>query len=72
MINQLATSSQMTAFVDAMRLDTPAARIVRDFGNHCIAMRPVWSRIDELQHKCDARTITAAEACELLKLERGA
>lgn len=72
MISPLASSSAMTAFVQAMRLDTDATRIVREFGNHCIAMRPVWSRIDALQAKCDARTITAAEACELLALERGA
>ena len=72
MTNPLASSSQMVAFVHAMRLETEATRIVRDFGNHCIAMRPTWRRIDELQHKCDAGTITAAEACEWLKLERDA
>lgn len=49
-----------------------AMRLVREFGDHAIAMRPAWSRITELQHKCDVGTITAAEACELLKLERNA
>jgi hypothetical protein len=45
-------------------------RLVRDFGNHAIAMRPVWQRHDELLAKLDARTITATEAIELLQLEK--
>lgn len=45
-------------------------RLVRAFGDHAIAMRPTWSRITELQHKCDVGTITATEAIELLELER--
>ena len=61
----LADSSQMRDFIANMRL-------VRDFGNHAIAMRPTWNRISELQHKCDVGTITAAEAIELLQLERNA
>ena len=61
----LADSTAMRDFVANMRL-------VREFGNHAIAMRPIWSRIDELQHKCDVGTITATEAIELLALERNA
>lgn len=61
----LADSTAMRDFVANMRL-------VREFGDHAIAMRQTWSRITELQHKCDVGTITAAEACELLKLERNA
>ena len=59
----LADSTAMRDFVANMRL-------VRDFGNHAIANRPTWSRITELQHKCDVGTITATEALELLALER--
>ena len=47
-------------------------RLVETFGNHAIAMRPMWSRIDALQDKMDARTITASEAIELMQLERSA
>ena len=54
----------------AMRDFTANMRLVREFGNHAIEMRPTWSRIDALHAKCDARTITSAEACELLELER--
>ena len=55
----------------ALNSDLPEnLRLVRDFGNHAIAMRPTWSRITELQHKCDVGTITATEALELLALER--
>ena len=54
----------------AMRDFTANMRLVRDFGNHAIAMRPTWSRIAELQHRCDVGTITATEAIELLALER--
>lgn len=61
----LADSTAMRDFIANMRL-------VRDFGNHAIAMRPTWGRIDALQHKCDVGTITATEAIELLALERNA
>ena len=63
--NALAGSSQMAEFIANMRL-------VETFGNHAIAMRPMWSRIDALQDKMDARTITASEAIELMQLERSA
>lgn len=59
----LADSTAMRDFAANMRL-------VRDFGNHAIAMRPTWSRIDALHAKCYDRTITATEALELLALER--
>lgn len=59
----LADSTAMRDFAANMRL-------VRAFGDHAIAMRPTWSRITELQHKCDVGTITATEAIELLELER--
>ena len=61
----LAASSQMAAFITNMR-------IVREFGNYCIANRAAWNRQDELNAKCDAGTITATEALELLQIERKA
>ena len=44
--NALAGSTQMTAFTERMRLDSPAIRLVREFGNYCIAHRDEWARED--------------------------
>ena len=69
-VNALCGSTQMQTFTDAMRLDTPATRWLERAAAYVAANRPTWSRITELQHKCDVGTITATEAMELLELER--
>jgi hypothetical protein len=61
----LTSSTAMRDFIANMRL-------VRDFGDHAIAMRPIWQRHDELLAKCDAGDITATEAIELLQMEKPA
>ena len=68
--NALAGSSQMTAFTERMRLDTDATRWLDRAAAYIAANRPAWDRIDALHAKCDDRTITSAEAIELLQLER--
>jgi len=69
-VSALAGSSQLTAFTTAMRIDTEETRWLERAAAYVAANRPAWDRIDALHAKCDARTITAAEAIELLKLER--
>jgi len=69
-VNALCGSTQMQAFTDAMRLDTPATRWLERAAAYVAANRPRWDRINALQHKCDVGTITATEAMELLALER--
>ena len=69
-VNALCGSTQMQAFTDAMRLDTPATRWLERAAAYVAANRPAWDRIDALHAKCDDRTITATEAMELLALER--
>ena len=42
-VNMLCSSSQLVAFTERMRIDTPATRLVREFGNYAIANRDKWA-----------------------------
>lgn len=42
-VNAMCGSSQMQAFTERMNLDSPAIRLVREFGNYAIANRDKWA-----------------------------
>ena len=53
-VNMLCSSSQLVAFTERMNLDTPAIRLVREFGNYAIANRDKWAAEEAATGKDDA------------------